>query len=177
MIVTLNLNMKLLPFMRTAYENRIDKEIKKAKIGEVTGGGTDLEENGEVRSCDIEIKLRNKKHYDQLLEILKKIKMARSSKVISEKEIIEIGEDEGLAIYLNGTDLPKEVYETCDVNYVFDKLTEAMDGIGLPVSHFEGDKETALYFYGKSFEAMKDAITDFTSSYPLCEKCRIVQIA
>ena len=31
--------------------------------------------------------------------------------------------------------------------------------------------------YGESFEAMRDAIAEFVSSYPLCQNARVVQIA
>lgn len=41
---------------------------------------------------------------------------------------IQVGTLEGLAYYLNGAELPKEVYETCDINYVIDQMEQAMKG-------------------------------------------------
>lgn len=177
MFVTLNLNMKLLPFMRGSFEDIINSKLEEEDVGYVEGGGTLLDVNGEVECCDIEIYLNDEKNYKKLINILSDIRMAKGSKIISEKETINIGKDEGLAIYLNGTDLDKEVYKNCDINYVLDKLMEKMSGVGTFVSHFEGEKETALYFYGESFKKMKESIIDFVNEYPLCEKCRIVQVA
>lgn len=84
---------------------------------------------------------------------------------------------EGLAYYLNGAELPKEVYETCDINYVIDQMEQAMKGIGSMYSYWEGDTYTALYFYGKSFSEMKRSIEPFIAEYPLCQKSRVEQIA
>ena len=177
MFVTLNLNMKLLPFMRDSFEDMINSKLEDEEFGYVDGGGTLIDKSGEVKSCDIEIFLNDENYYDKLVGILSDIRMAKGSKIISSKGSFDIGKDEGLAIYLNGTDLDKEVYNSCDVNYVLDKLMEEMSGVGTFVSHFEGDKETGLYFYGESFKKMKESIIDFVNNYPLCEKCRIVQIA
>ena len=38
-------------------------------------------------------------------------------------------------------------------------------------------RETALYLYGPSFIEMQKAIADFIATYPLCERCRVVQVA
>jgi hypothetical protein len=62
------------------------------------------------------------------------------------------------------------------VNHVFDELNRLLDGIGSVHSYWEGPTETALYAYGTSFEAMRDAIGELLQ-YPLCEKARVVQIA
>ena len=88
-----------------------------------------------------------------------------------------IGSFEGLAIYLSGTELPDEVYEKCDVNVVVESIEDILDDNGLMLSHMDGAQDTALYFYGFSFEEMKEAITPFLNEYPLCKGCRVVQIA
>lgn len=43
---------------------------------------------------------------------------------------IEVGTLEGLAFYVNGTDLPDEIYESCDINHVIEQMESAMNGIG-----------------------------------------------
>lgn len=72
---------------------------------------------------------------------------------------------------------PKEVYKTCDINYVIEQMEHCMEGIGMLYSWWEGPKDTALYFYGSSYEEMKQSIEGFIEEYPLCQKCRIKQIA
>lgn len=84
---------------------------------------------------------------------------------------------EGLAVYLNGTDLPSEVYASCDVNDLIKMLEKSLEHMGRFYSYWEGNRETALYFYGISFEEMKQKISGITDKYPLCEKCKIIRIS
>lgn len=67
--------------------------------------------------------------------------------------------------------------KSCDVNYVISELDKLMKDCGERYSHWEGSSETALYYYGKNFKEMKANIEEFIKAYPLCEKCRVVQIA
>lgn len=90
---------------------------------------------------------------------------------------IEVGTLEGLAYYSNGSDLPEDVYKTCDINYVIEQMELAMEEIGRMYSYWEGPAHTALYFYGSSFVEMKKRIEPFIAAYPLCKKSRIEQIA
>lgn len=41
----------------------------------------------------------------------------------------------------------------------------------------ECDTETAIYFYGESFDNMKKDILEFVNTYPLCKGAIIVKIA
>lgn len=90
---------------------------------------------------------------------------------------IEVGTLEGLAYYSNGVDLPDEVYQTCDINYVIEQMEKAIEGIGRMYSYWEGNTYTALYFYGTSFAEVKEKIEPFIAVYPLYQKCHIEQIA
>jgi hypothetical protein len=45
------------------------------------------------------------------------------------------------------------------------------------MSFWQGERETALYLYGRSFAEMSDAIAPFMATYPLCQKARIEQVA
>ena len=56
----------------------------------------------------------------------------------------------------------------------FNRLCE---GEGEVMSHWQGPRETALYLYGGSFANLKARLTPFLDAYPLCQKCRVVQIA
>lgn len=87
------------------------------------------------------------------------------------------GKAEGLAIYLNGTDLPKEVYEKSDVNVVYDTVEKLLGDRGAIQGYWQGPTETALYLYGDSAQEMREAIAGFLASYPLCQRARIIQIA
>jgi len=180
--LTLNLNARLMPIDRgDIFEDPIDNALKKSGIGEVDGGGTLLSETGEIENCDVEICLYEKSdvNYEKLQSLLAHMGIPKGSFLICENEETkqEIGDFEGLALYLNGTDLDSEVYESCDINFVISELVRILDGEHKYYSYWEGSKETALYFYGQSFEKMRELLSSFVEEYPLCQKCRIVQIA
>lgn len=176
---TLTLNARLQPEQRYEYyEKMLNKALKKAKLGVVDGGGTMFTEEEGPLECDINIDCYADKK-EALLEFLRPVPAPKGSKLIFDDgdEVHEIGDLEGMAVYLNGTELGDEVYAECDVNYVISEMCKRMADELAFLSFWTGNKETALYFYGKSFERMKAATADFTESYPLCRKCRIEQIA
>ncbi|MFT4104973.1 MAG: DUF1266 domain-containing protein [Lacrimispora sp.] len=186
--ITLHLNARLQPIDRgDVYEYDLDKTLKKYRMGEIVGGGTALGKDGEVEDCDIEISLKEDLIEDFIgfvnsIPIPKGSYLMIDEDTLSEKDRfqrdkINVGQLEGLALYLNGSDLPKEVYESCDVNYVMEELEKILSDCGEMFSYFEGSTETALYFYGESFDKMKNRISSFIEDYPLCRQCRIIQIA
>jgi hypothetical protein len=98
-------------------------------------------------------------------------------KMDGQKVEVPFGEMEGLAIYLNGTDLPDHVYQECDVNLVYDEINRLLGDCGAIMGHWQGPAETALYLYGGSSEEMRERIANFVAEYPLCQKARLVKIA
>ena len=90
---------------------------------------------------------------------------------------LAFGVDEGLGVFLNGVDLPDAVYAECDVNHVIEEANRLLAGRGRFLSHWQGERETGLFFYGRSFADMKAAIASFIAAYPLCRGARIEQIA
>ncbi|PYD67179.1 hypothetical protein CDI09_04395 [Komagataeibacter nataicola] len=90
---------------------------------------------------------------------------------------IAFGMMEGMAIFMNGTDLPAETYARSDINKTISGLRAALGQTEALQGYWEGSRETALYFYGSSFAAMQAAVADYIQSDPLCARCRIEQIA
>lgn len=176
--VNLELNAKLQPIHRFEIEDMMEEIIEKNELGEVTGGGTYMLPTGEISGCDINFIIYEDK-IDDFLLLLEVIDIIpKGSKVfIDNSKEIAVGNAEGLGLYLNGTDLPAEVYQNCDINELIEQLDEALAEIAERLSHWEGEKETALYYYGKNYEVMKNSIQQIIEVHPLCEKCRIVQIA
>lgn len=180
-IVVATLNMRLRPDDRGgAFEDPLDAHLQELGLGLIVGGGTAIKQNGEVNYADIEIELANDtaESLQQVIDYLVKLGAAKGSILrVGPEHTIPFGNFEGLAIYLNGTDLPEEVYANSDVNLVYSTLDAAVEGMGMVYSYWEGPTETALYLYGTSFANMQAAIHDFVSTYPLCQQCRIEQIA
>lgn len=136
MKLILHLNARFQPKDRFELEDALQEIFDNNNAGEVTGGGTLLKENGEIESCDIEIDLyEDQKGLEWLKGLLNNIGIPKGSVIQGVEPPINVGTLEGLAIYLNGTDLPQEVYSSCDVNYVIDQLQQAVHSIGSMYSY------------------------------------------
>ncbi|WP_051827377.1 hypothetical protein [Metabacillus indicus] len=178
--LTLQLNARLQPFDRGEFfEDPLNEALKDSKCGTTDGGGTMQQATGEIEFCDIEIFLKdnNKENVEKLLQFIDRMGVPKGSILKAAGLEQSVGTLEGLALYLNGTELSEEVYQNCDINYVIEKIDEVLDGSGQYYSYWEGPENTALYFYGISFGEMKHRMTSFLSEYPLCQKCRVEQIA
>lgn len=176
--VWLYLNARLQPVHREEfYEELLEEILSKYKLGELLGGGTLQKSTGEIKSCAIEMNV-SKKRLEHFFSIMNEIDtIPKGSKVIIEDQETELGCAEGLALHLNGTDLPEEIYENCDINYLIEQLDNALDDIKQAFSYWEGESETVLYYYGRSYVEMNDRIAEIVQKYPLCTKCKIEQIA
>ncbi len=183
---TLTLNAKLQPAERAKIEDHIDELFKQQDEGcYVDGGGTLMAPDGGVQSCDIELALTrdDEQYWINTLRYCANNIAPKDSKLFlydKDGELLKeavVGKLEGLALYINGTDLPDEVYKTCDINHVVDETIRLMDDVFYFFGHWRGPTETALYYYGTSFGAMYTAIRGFIDEYPLCAQCRIEQVA
>jgi hypothetical protein len=177
------LNARIMPFDRgERYEEPLGEALAENGFGEVTGGGTMQSKEGEIEYCGIDIGLYDvAKGVPFVCEFLTKRGAPRGSKLQYElkgkKVEVPFGLAEGLAIYLNGTDLPDEVYRECDVNEVYDEINRLLGDRGAIQGHWQGPTETALYLYGYSAEEMRELIAGYMAEYPLCQRARIVTIA
>lgn len=182
--IVAQLNDKLMPIDRgDVYEDPLDEFLKQKWYGEVSGGGTLLSKSNEIEYCDVEIKLREKEiNREALAEIINKLEelgAPKGSKLILEStgEKIEFGKLQGLALYLDGVNLPDEVYKNSNPDALFAEIMALFKIETDVVRYWHGNTESGMYFYGQSFAGMKAAIADLVNSNPECENARIVQIA
>ena len=126
------------------YEDPLDEVLQRAGVGSVTGGGTQLGEDNEIEFCDIEIQVTAPLDDVMLLicSTLESLGAPIGSKLILESEDreIELGKTEGLAVYLNGVDLPDHVYQECDFDTVSDECTRLLGKEGKIHSYWAGSK-------------------------------------
>lgn len=180
--VTFTLNAKLQPMHRGEFfEDALDDALGEAGLGEVDGGGTGMGAEGEIDFCDMVVIITAplEEALPRVVAFLEEYDAPRGShyQVDGTDEKVPFGKAEGLGLYLNGTDLPDEVYAGNDINDLIELLDDAVEGIGTRMSHWEGPRETALYFYGASFADMADAVAGVVEKAPLAERSRVVQIA
>jgi hypothetical protein len=181
-VIVVQLNAKLQPMHRGEhFEDPLDAMLKKSRIGEIIGGGTMQEPSGEIAYCNIEIALSSApdEAVPMIISTLEELGAPKGSTLLIERSGAQhaLGKAEGIAVYLNGTDLPAETYETCDSNFVYSDFDRLLAGEGRVLSYWQGPTETAFYMYGGSFSEMKKRLEAFIAGYQLCQRCRIIQIA
>lgn len=175
--VTVRYNAPLQPLDRAHFENPIEQFLRERNAGVIDGGGTQMAEDG-IAFAQTELVLQSREHIPALIAELEKLGAPKGSLLLVEGDSdLPFGQFEGLALRLNGTDLPAEVYAQSDVNVVVDEISRAIGPSGRFLTHWRGRKETTLYFYGPSFTEMHDAMASFISTYPLCQRCRVEQVA
>jgi hypothetical protein len=70
-----------------------------------------------------------------------------------------------------------EVYENSDSEAIASQIRRLANIQSEVLRYWQGNTETALYFYDSSFNAIKASIEQFVKENPECENARIVQIA
>ena len=177
------LNARIMPLDRgDRYEEPLREALAENGLGQVTGGGTMQSTQGEIEYCGIDIDLFDvPTGVPFICDFLAQRGAPRGSRLQYELEGTKVevpfGVSEGLAIYLNGTDLPEEAYKRCDVNEVYEEINRLVGDRGAIQGHWQGPTETALYLYGYSADEMRSLIADFTAKYPLCQRARLETIA
>lgn len=178
-MITINLNLRVKAQEREFLEKILRDLLAQEGLGVVDGGETFYNDQREIVGCSIIVKLHqfNRQNIERAILIIQRLRVPKGSWVEFLDKKINIGTMEGLALYLNGRDLSPAVYRSCNVNVVATETKKAMDGVGTIYSEWVGGKYTAIYYYGNSFEDMRNAILNFVSTYPLCSECKIQKIA
>lgn len=179
------LNDKITPIDRgDVYQDPLDKLLSELGVGEVSGGGTMQHETGEIDFCDLEIQIKAEQPSPDLVQrIIAKLEglgAPKGSKLTVEStgEVIPFGVKEGLGLYLDGVNLPKEVYENQDTDALMEELLRCMNlSEDYVLRYWNGSQDTGLYFYADSFEHMKQSIAELVSTHPECQNCRVEQVA
>ncbi|MCL2639867.1 MAG: hypothetical protein FWD53_03385 [Phycisphaerales bacterium] len=177
------LNIRIMPVRRgELFAHPLEEALKKNGLGEVTGAGTQLTGDNEVEYCGIDLEL-----YDVdaavafVCEFMTRCGAPKGSELSFEKDgrsvKMSFGKAEGLAIYINGTDLPDEVYKQNDISVVYDEINQLLGKRGSILDHWDSPRETALYIYGASADEMRKLIAEYVGKHPLCQQSRLVQIA
>ena len=178
--VTVKLNARLQPEHRhELFEDPLDALLQAAQVGELTGGGTAISDLGEVEYGDIEVALVDAAGVPKLIDLLEQLGAPKGSQIQGAGEADRsFGVTEGLGIYLDGLNLPDEVYEQCGIGAMLHQKKGGKTVI--PYGPFLSLAALLYLFFQEktgSSEAMRDAIAEFVGSYPLCQNARVVQIA
>jgi hypothetical protein len=178
------LNARIQPMDRgERYEDALIDALEGRVFYDVVGGGSQLLPGGnEIEYCCVDIDIHHLERAIPLItDTLTNAGAPKGSFLAytdenEKRHSIPFGKTVGLAIYLNGTDLPGEVYAKCDVNYLISTIDELLEGFGSYQSYWQGPTETALYIYGTSHAKMRRALRGFLADYPLCAQARLVNL-
>ena len=178
-----HINIRMQPIDRgESFEDPLLEALEEQELGTVTGGGCGLTENHEIEFCGGDIELEDlEEGIPFLVGLLEELGAPAGSRLEyqdGDREVaLPFGKEEGVGVYLDGVGLPKEVYETSDVNELIDRLDGALGDDGGMRCHWQGPEETALYFYGPSRATLRAKMADVLASHALCKGARVVDIA
>jgi hypothetical protein len=157
------------------YEIPLHAALEAAQAGAVTGGGSQLNESGGIEFADVEIELAN---LDAAVELaantLEAAGAPAGSEIRHEDKVVRVfGRHQCLAIYLDGTSLPDEVYANLD----FDEVVTAIGTAAGPDSYhgcWQGPEESGLYFFGGDAEQMFARVEPVLRALPIGQNARVV---
>jgi hypothetical protein len=131
------LNARVQPLDRgDRYEDPLIDALESGVIANVVGGGSQLLPGGnEIDYCCIDLDIFDlKRGVPLIVSILECAGAPKGSylaySVDDEPHRVPFGKMHGIAIYLNGTYLPKNVYEECDVNHIIAEINRLLTGVG-----------------------------------------------
>jgi hypothetical protein len=159
------------------YEDPLDAVLELANIGRVTGGGSQLSELGGIEYAEIEIELAN---LDGALRVvvdaLENAGAPQGSELIDAADgrmLRQFGTQQCLAIFLDGTTLPEEVYANLDFDALVAELGAAA-GDGSNRGFWQGPEETGVFFFGPDAEAMFARVEPVLRRLPIGQNARVV---
>lgn len=157
------------------YEDPLDAALNGQQIGAVTGGGSQLNDDGAIEFAEIEIELTNLD--DGLAVVVEALEQAgapEGSEIRRDDTVIrQFGRQQCVAIYLDGVSLPDEVYAELDFDALIETLTRAA-GENSYHGVSQGAEETGLFFFGPNAEEMFTRVEPALRALPIGQNARIV---
>lgn len=162
------------------YEDPLQRAYDEHLPGcQVGGGGSQLDREHGVLSCDIEIELVG--DIDRAIAVTVKALEHFGAPVgstyrVGDAEQVPFGRTHGLCLSIDGTSLPQEVYDDNDVNELIEALVNELEGIAVLQSWWEGPTRTRLYFYGDDPDRIRPVLESAADRFPLAQRSRVEPI-
>ncbi|MCA9080220.1 MAG: hypothetical protein KDA58_06650 [Planctomycetaceae bacterium] len=161
------------------YEDPLIEALQEQGLGDVCGGGSQMSDEFGIEFVDIEIELNDLK---QGLPVVLKTLMQRGAPKGSvvrfehngQRQEKEFGLAECVAIVLDGTTLPDEVYDGSDINDMIQEMLDAIDDVGELRSWWEGPQDTILYFFALDAEELWAALKPVVEAADRCQNARVI---
>lgn len=165
------------PMDRGRYEDPLSELLESKGLGQVTGGGSQLDPQGGIAFADIEVALLNLDGaLDIVTETLERLGAPEGSELLDatdDRVLRTFGKHQCLAIYLDGVSLPDDVYASLDFSAVLAELGAAA-GDNSYHSNSQGAEETGLFFFGDNAEEMFRRVDPVLRKLPIGQNARVV---
>ena len=158
------------------YEDPLQAALESANLGTITGGGSQLSDQGQIEFVDIEVDATDiDRAITTAIEVLQGAGAPEGSEIRGEGDTIvrPFGKLQCLAVYLDGVSLPDDVYANLD----FDEVTTQLGALAGTDSYrglWQGNEETGLFFFGPSAEEMFSRVQPLLHSLPIGQNARVV---
>jgi hypothetical protein len=159
------------------YEDPLHAVLESKGLGQVTGGGSQLNELGGIEFADLEIELADLDGAVQVVTTtLEGAGAPQGSELIDTSDgrvIIEFGQQQCLAVFLDGATLPEQVYADLDFDAVVAEIGAAVGEDGFRGA-WQGPEETGLFYFGPDAEAMFVRAEPVLARLPIGQNARVV---
>ena len=177
--MSITLNARLRPLDRGArYEIPLQEILGVSMPGSrVTGAGTLLSAEREplVSDIDLDVDGDAPEALELVTAALEAAGAPKGSRVrLGESGPVPFGVTEGLAVYLNGTDLPGEVYASSDIDELIAALSGRPRQRGRHAVLVEGPARNGAVPVRPV--RMAELIADVLARFPLAQRCRVVPL-
>ena len=164
-MIILQINDKCGPMVRgELYREPLEDFFEENELGEVTGGGTLLQENGQPEYSELEISIKNLSVdiLNKLTEKVNSIVPKGSVLFLEDDTEIQVGTLEGVAVSLNHSQAPESLLDEMNFQAMWEDFDNAIGEDGELHDDHDGQDAFTLYYYGisaqKIIDNMKEAL-------------------
>ena len=159
------------------YEDPLHAVLESQSLGQVTGGGSQLNDLGGIEFADVEIELADLDGAVRVVtETLEQAGAPQGAELIDAADgrvLAEFGQQQCLAIFLDGATLPEQVYAELDFDAVVAEISAAA-GEDSFRGAWQGPEETGVFFFGLDAEAMFARVEPVLARLPIAQNARVV---
>ncbi|MDQ0540950.1 hypothetical protein QF011_003528 [Curtobacterium flaccumfaciens] len=153
--------------------------VKHAPGSEVIAGGTEFDVLKGPISCDLEVRIAGKPHVTAkvVIGILEDLGAPTGSwATLDGGGRMHFGKWHGLALEIDGSTLPDEVYEQNSTHDLLKMINAVLPDEAGVHSSWIGLERTWIYYYGRNRDDLRAAIESIAQVHPLGRKHVIEQI-
>ncbi|PJI91722.1 hypothetical protein BC777_0556 [Yoonia maricola] len=180
--LTVRLPLKIGPLERLEFwEEPLEERFEATGEGEVSGGGTMMDADGEIQFCDLEIALPDlsEAHLTALQAILTELGAPKNTQFLNDDgEVLkQFGTVSVVGVGLDGTGLPDSAYEDFDPDAFSEEIVAALgEGYSYGGSN-AGERYTFFYYHGADGAAIEATLRGIAGGKPIGQGAQFVHLA